>query len=88
MKENYGINWKRVEMNLSQDTDVNLVTTMRLLWLSMPFLVSVVTPVALTFKAKTAKTIEMTQLLDSDDELTSGSYGNGRLLVMMNLLLT
>jgi hypothetical protein len=40
MKENYGINWKLVEMNLSQDTDVNLVTTMRLLWLSMPFLVS------------------------------------------------
>jgi len=40
MKENYGINWKLVEMNLSQDTDVNLVTTMRLLWLIMPFLVS------------------------------------------------
>ena len=48
----------------------------------------VVTPVALTFKAKTAKTIEMTQLLDSDDELTSGSFGNVRMLVMKNLLLT
>jgi hypothetical protein len=48
----------------------------------------VVTSVALSFKAKTAKTIEMTQLLDSDDELTSGSYGNVRLLVMKNLLLT
>ena len=48
----------------------------------------VVTPVASTFKAKTVKTIEMTQLLDSDDELTSGTYGNVRMLVMMNLLLT
>jgi hypothetical protein len=92
MKENYSTNWKIIEMNLTQDTGVNFVERVdrvtrntkvnynetalaKCAFRRIPAAV-VVTPLATTFKAKTVKSIDPIQLVDNDDELTSGSFGN------------